>query len=227
LPTDTRTRSRKALAGGTFVAALVAVTALIVVSFSSPDSPGSAPKGLFRAVPQHGIAIGAADAPVTVIEFADLQCPFCAGFAGNDLPGIVADYVRPGEVRMELRLLAFLGSDSETGRGVAAAVAGQDRLWPFAENVFLHQGTEGSGYMDLGYLADQAEGIDGLDAEAALAAAGSARGQRYASVSDQLAEELGVNSTPSFVVTGGDPDSSVVVGPDDLRGAIDTALAGP
>jgi protein-disulfide isomerase len=217
------------LAGGIALIALVVVVALVLVSQSGSDSSSSSsvdPNATFAGVPQAGFTAGDPKAPVTVVEFADLQCPFCRDFAVNDLPGIVDDYVKPGKVLLELRLLAFLGSDSETGRQVAFGAAQQDLMWPFAENVYAHQGTENTGYMTEDFLKQQADGVDGLDSAKALAAIGSPQAAKYASESDSEAQAAGVNSTPTFVVKptsgGGQPQ---VVNASGLRDAIDKALA--
>lgn len=209
------------IAGGVALVALVVVVVLIVASQSSDDKATTS--GVFTGVPMNGITLGDPDAPVTVGEFADLQCPFCRDFAVEDLPDIVNDYVKPGDVKMEMHLLAFIGPESEAGRGVAAGAAEQNLIWPFTENVYNNQGTENTGYMTQDFLTEQASNVEGLDVDKALAAAKSDYAQKYATESDQKAQDLGVSSTPSFAVTpeGGE---TKVVDADGLTDAIDDAL---
>jgi hypothetical protein len=51
-------------------------------------------ESLFDGIPQDSDALGDPDAPVTLVEYADLQCPFCAQWASRTLPDLVEDYVR-------------------------------------------------------------------------------------------------------------------------------------
>ena len=47
--------------------------------------------------------IGDADAPITIIEFSDFQCPFCARFHTQTLPLIIEEYIEPGKVKLVFR----------------------------------------------------------------------------------------------------------------------------
>ena len=82
-------------------------------------------QALLAGVPQQGIALGRPDAPVTLAEYADLQCPFCREWTLRTLPTLVADYVRKGDLRIEFRGLAFIGPDSLTALESAEAAGEQ------------------------------------------------------------------------------------------------------
>ena len=100
----------------------------------------------FGGIPQDGAFLGRADAPYTLVEFADLQCPFCAQFDRNVLTAVIERFVRPGKLRIELRPVAFLGPDSATGAAATLAAGEQDRMWQFADLWYRNQGPENSGY---------------------------------------------------------------------------------
>jgi len=57
------------------------------------------------AVRNDGIAIGSPAAPVTLVQFTDYECPFCARFASETMPTIYEQYGETGKVRMLLREL--------------------------------------------------------------------------------------------------------------------------
>jgi thioredoxin family protein len=100
----------------------------------------------FDGIPQDGSVLGRPDAPYTLVEFADLQCPFCARFDRDVLPAVIDRFVRPGNLRVELRPVAFLGPDSATGAAATLAAGEQDRMWQFADLWYRNQGPENSGY---------------------------------------------------------------------------------
>lgn len=47
--------------------------------------------------------IGNADAPITIVEFSDFQCPFCARFNSQTLPSIMEEYIDQGKVKLVFR----------------------------------------------------------------------------------------------------------------------------
>jgi protein-disulfide isomerase len=189
------------LAGVAIVAVLVAVT-LASPNKSEPakgKGSGTAATAAFKGIPQSGIALGSPEAPVTMVEFADLQCPFCAQYQRDVFPTLLNRYIRTGKLRVELHLLRFIGPDSDRLARVAAAASQQNRMFQFVDLAYARQGAENSGYATQQF-------IDKLAADAGLkqTSAGSAANQQV-SQSEQIAKTLGINSTPSFLIgpTGG------------------------
>src|SRR6185503_9216356 len=84
---------------------------------------------MLDGVPQDGTALGSAGAPVTLVEYADLQCPYCAQWARDALPTLVEDYVRAGRLRIVFHGLAFIGPDSEKALRTAVAAGREGHLW--------------------------------------------------------------------------------------------------
>ena len=207
---------RLLLLGGAALAAVVVVAVAIAVSQGGEDEPpdsaggGSAPaeqsagaESLFEGIPQNGVFLGEPDAPATLIEFADLQCPFCAEYAREALPTVIERYVRTGRVRLELQLLAFLGPDSERGALLAAAAAEQDRMWQFTDLFFQNQGAENSGYATDEFLRGLARETPGLDVPRAFADRDSPAARRLLRRAQAQATASGVDSTPSFLLRQG------------------------
>ena len=155
-----------------------------------------------------GITLGAPDARLTLTEFADLQCPFCAKFAVNVLPTLVDDYVRPGKLRLVFRGLAFLGEDSVRGARMAGAMGLQRRLWPFVDLFYLNQEAENSGYADEDFLRELAGAVEGADVDVAMGARDSSAVDAQLSEADAEAEKWAVPGTPAFLLgeTGEAPE---------------------
>jgi protein-disulfide isomerase len=120
--------------------------------------------------------------------------------------------VRSGRLRLELRLLSSIGSDSERAARLAGAAALQDRLWAFSDLFYREQDLENSGLCDR--LVPPAPGPcqPGLDARRALAQRGSPGVGAALAQAQQEAGRLGVASTPSFfLVRAGRPPQRLEV----------------
>jgi protein-disulfide isomerase len=124
---------------------------------------------MLSGIPQHGIELGSHDAKLTMVEFADPQCPGCGDFSRNTLPTLIQDYVRTGKVRILYMGLAFLGDDSKRLLRLAQAGGLQNKLWNVVELEYENQGAEGSGYATDQFLRAIAKAVDGLDATKVLA----------------------------------------------------------
>jgi protein-disulfide isomerase len=112
------------------VAAAVALVAVALLLRTDGGTGGTdAPLVDLEGISQDGLALGSADAPVRLIEYADFQCPVCRAYAVDVFPTIVEEYVRPRRVQLEYRGLAFLGPDSETALRYALAASFQNRFW--------------------------------------------------------------------------------------------------
>jgi protein-disulfide isomerase len=207
-----RRRAAMLLAAAALAAVVVAVAAVASSSGGPPPAP-VASSDLFRGIPERGGVLGDPDAPVTVTEFVDLQCPACAAASRTTLPQLVRDDVRTGQVRLEARTLQFIGPDSERAARFAAGAAEQGRLWPYLEAFYSAQGQENSGYVTDEFLRSVARAA-GVDADAAFEHADSAAAQDALDRANADAQRLGFQSTPTFTVARGDGPARVVAGND-------------
>jgi protein-disulfide isomerase len=214
-------RRRLMTLGGVLAAAAVVVVVAIVVSGGGGNKASDRPQAaqtssgaipgqkesaeMLAGIPQKGIYLGKTDAPVRLVEFADLQCPICREYSLQSLPTLVQDYVRTGKVRMEFRNLSFLGPDSITAGRAAAAAAQQNKLWNFADVLYFNQGEENSGYVTPQFI-DRINKAAGVDSAEADAFAKSAASQEPLAAANTMANQFGVNATPTILVgkRGGD-----------------------
>ena len=166
-------RSKNLLLIGVLLVAAGLATVLIVVSVTGAKDEsapvvadgGATTEALFKGIPQRGNVLGKPSAPVTIVEYADYQCPFCAQWAIDTLPAIVDEYVLPGKVRMVFQGVAILGEDSMTALQAAVSAGMQDKQWNVGELLFHNQGAENSGWVTDDLLRDIGASVPGLDVD--------------------------------------------------------------
>jgi protein-disulfide isomerase len=235
--------SRRAVAqlAAVLVLAALVVVGAILISGGSDDEETPAARApstrseaqevdeLYAGIPQDGIHLGKADAPATLVEIADLQCPFCANYSRTALPTVVRDYVRPGRIRYELHLRSFLGRDSVRAAGASAYAAQQDLMYQFVDHFYRNQGPEESGYADSDFIRRMAAQVPGLDPEKAVAAANDPLAQPLVRQGEQFARDLGSTGTPDFYVRKNgqlQPLNAQGETPEDYARALDAILGG-
>ncbi len=217
---------------------VLAVSAVLIAVLSSPSTsqlaPGKPVPGarqtlaLFAGIPQHGNTLGNPHAPLTLVEFGDLQGPSCALFAQNALPSIVARYVRTGRVLLVFRGLHFIGSDSLRAARMAYALGEQDHLWQFIDLMYRNQGLENSSYVTDTYLRALAGASGPVDVARALSERSSPSVQSQIVQAQALAQQLRLQSTPAFLLsrTGASPHrfSPTSLEPKSFSGPLDKLL---
>lgn len=233
-----RQRQRLWFLGGALVLA-AAIVVVIALASGGDDGPrlrrGEVVPGqqeaaaLFAGIPQDGITLGDPRAPVTFVEFADLQCPFCRDYTVQTLPGLVREYVRTGRVKMIFRNVAFIGDDSARAGQMAAAAGLQDKMWEFIDVFYLNQGQENSGYVTDEFLRRIGSGVRGLDVDRAMSDRGLPEVQRQLNEAQTEWQTSGFTGTPSFLVgpTGGRLEAVEInsFDPGQFAGPIERALA--
>ncbi|MFE7410112.1 DsbA family protein [Streptomyces laurentii] len=146
------------------------------------------------------LALGRADAPVVLIEYADFKCGFCGKFARDTEPALVKKYVDQGTLRIEWRNFPIFGDESAAAARASWAAGQQGRFWEFHKAAYAQGAKEkGFGKTRLTALAKEA-GVPDLDrftrdadSPAARDAVGKDQEQAYS---------IGATSTPSFLVNG-------------------------
>jgi protein-disulfide isomerase len=203
-------RRRRLLQLGGLLGAAAAIVVIAIVASSGGGtktaSSGGAVAGasesraMLAGIPQKGAVLGNPNAPVTLVEFADPQCPFCKQYTLNSMPKVVQDHVRTGKVKMELRLMSFIGPDSVKATQALEAAALQNKLWNATDVLYYNQGSENTGYVTDSFLRDVLGAVPGLDVNQALAQTKDPRVTQAMNQTDTLAKRYGIDSTPSFLV---------------------------
>jgi protein-disulfide isomerase len=192
-------------------AAVAVVAALIVISQSGGDDgdavnpPGNAAEQVnseLQGIPQQGQVLGQASAPVTVTEFGDPQCPVCAAFAGQIVPQLIANEVRPGNAKYEFQPYLIIGPDSKPAMRAVLAAGEQGRFFNYLQLFYLNQGQENSGYVTDDFLTQIADGAGVPDVDKWNQSRKDSKWDPILSNGTKQAESLGFNGTPSILVKG-------------------------
>jgi len=147
---------------------------------------------------------GAAAAPVTVIEFGDFGCPYCALFATQTYPVLHREYVETGRVRW--RTVQFvLGTFPNGGEAARAAECateqGEPAFWAMHDLLYARQ-REWKRAGDPEALFGRYAADAGLDTERFGSCYRENRSHLRVMASNALAAESGVRATPTFFING-------------------------
>ena len=147
---------------------------------------------------------GATRAPVTVVEFADFGCRYCAAFAAETYPKLANEFVKPGLVRwrfVPFVLGMFANGGGAARAGVCAGEQGAVAFGRMADWLFTAQGEwqrAGDPAGEFRRLAD----VAGLDAARFASCYLGAASDTLIRAANDLADQLGVRATPTFFVNG-------------------------
>lgn len=149
----------------------------------------------------HGIARGNENAPITIYEFADFQCPHCAEFAWKMEPLIRDSLVATGKARYVFYEfpLGFKWSFLSARSGRCANEQG--KFWEYHDILFARQSEWAFDKDPAAKMAGYAQQA-GLDAAKFEECVRSEKYQREVSESQELARSLGVQGTPTLFVNG-------------------------
>jgi protein-disulfide isomerase len=169
-----------------------------------PDTPKTASVSISK----ENTILGAADAPVTVVEFTDYQCPFCKRFVQTTFPLLKREFIDTGKVRWIVRDLPLGFHPNANKAAQAAHCAGeQGKFWEMRDTLFRNNANLG-----IEQLPGYAREI-GLDGKAFDACLSSDRHQTQIDLDSQEANRVRITGTPSFVIgkTAGDTVSGQLV----------------
>lgn len=148
--------------------------------------------------------LGEKNAPVTIIEFSDFQCPFCRTFWKETLPLLKSNYIDTGKVKFVYRdfPLSFHPSSHLAAEAVECA-KDQTKFWELHDKIFQEQNKQGSGTIQ--FIKENVvrwAGQTSLDLGKFSSCLDSRKYQ--AEVDKDLADgtAAGVSGTPSFFING-------------------------
>lgn len=163
--------------------------------------------------------LGNRNAKITVIEYADFQCPFCGRFYKDAGETIKNDYVNKGLVSFVYRDFAFLGDESIKSAEAAKCADDQGKFWEYHDYLFTHQKGENQGNFSNKNLKSFASEL-GLNTVVFNKCLDSNKYQQAVLDETSAGSQAGVEGTPkSFIlkngevvdtIDGAEPSNSVI-----------------
>lgn len=148
-----------------------------------------------------GHSTGSPDAPVTILEFSDFQCPFCKTFWAGPLAQIKKEFVETGQARFAYRHMAFIGPESILAAEASECAAELGQFFPYHDLLFRNQAPENTGYFTHERFAAFAQQV-GVNTEQFSGCLSSRKYQSKVAQSTDEALALGVRRTPTVFVNG-------------------------
>jgi protein-disulfide isomerase len=198
---------------------ILGAAGLVALNMATASAPATGPD---EAIAQSSHTLGRTDAPVTIEEWGDFQCPACGVFARTTEPRLVSTYIGDGRVQLVFRHMAFLGTESGYAAEAAECASEQGKFWEYHDRLFASQRGENQG----AFSRDNLKRI-GADLRLGSSFVACVDSKRYAqSVRDetQAGRDRGVVATPTLFVNGRKIEGALTY--DQLRAIIDPLLAG-
>jgi len=152
-----------------------------------------------HTAPAEGMTLGNADAPITIYEYSDFQCPFCQRAAAEVVPQLDTEYLATGKAKLIFKNFAFLGDESTWAAEASACASEQGKFWEYHNKLYENQAGENKGAFEVENLKRFAGeiGLNQVDFDTCFDE------RKYAAqIADERdeAENRGVNSSPTFFV---------------------------
>jgi len=155
----------------------------------------------------HGIERGAPNAPITIIEFGDFQCPACGAFARREWPKIKEAFIDSGRAKFvffDLPLTSLHDNTLEASRAARCA-DDQGRFWDYHDELLLQQEQWSPIPDPTAAFVRYAMTLE-LDDEAFRSCLEGGRHADVIAANRELASRLGLSSTPTILIrTEGGP----------------------
>lgn len=167
---------------------------------SQPSAPSAAPTinpSQMKTLEDDDPVKGDANAPVTIIEFSDFECPFCGRFYSQTLPSIQKNFIDTGKVRLVYRdfPLSF-HPQAQKAAEASECADDQDKFWEYHDLLF-ESGVAG-GIASFKAYAGQL----GLDQATFDSCLDSGKHAQEVQADLQQGSAAGIRGTPGFIING-------------------------
>lgn len=188
-----------------------------IVLFQSMDNSESTHLEIDRHIgtvdtSRGSLIMGSIDAPVTIIEFGDYQCPNCKKWFLETKPEIITNYIDTGKANLVFVDIAFLGKDSLPASRATYCAEDQGQYWKYHSFLYSNQMGIDNGWANNDSLKGYAYNL-GLDMDMFVTCLDSDKFENRVQFNTEESQRNEVNGTPTFFIIGPDGTQKKIVGP--------------
>lgn len=196
----------KYLIPGAIVFAGVVIAVAVFYSVNSPSRPNTgndktAAVAALPALTSSDFVLGEQNAPVTVVEYGDFQCPFCGKFFKDTEPVLRENYIKTGKIKFIYRDFAFLGQESLWAANAARCAGEQGKFWEYHDYLYNNQSGENQGAFSKNNLKGFATAL-GLEKDKFNTCLDSDKYLEEIKKQTKAGGEAGVSGTPAVFISG-------------------------
>jgi protein-disulfide isomerase len=162
---------------------------------------------LFTPVSVNASALGDEQAKITIVEFADYQCPFCAKFNKETKDSLIQNFVDTGKVKFLFKDLIVNDRPNDKASTLAAAAsycaAEQGKYWEYNDELYKNSQGENTGWVTKDNLKQFANNIRVPDLMRFSDCVESDKYNTIVNENDSLGKNIGLTSTPTFIFYNG------------------------
>jgi len=147
-------------------------------------------------------ALGASKANITIVEFGDYQCPYCAKFNNETKNNLTDNYIDKGIAKFIFKDLIINDLPKDRLSSLAAeasyCAAEQDRYWPYHDELYNNYKGENTGWISKASLIEFAKDVKINNIEQFTSCLDSHKYSQIVMKNDIFGKEIGLGTTPTF-----------------------------
>ena len=149
-------------------------------------------------------ALGDPGAPVTIVEFTDMQCPYCKRYNDETFPALKAKYIDTGKVRyVQINLPLPFHQNANMAAQALYCASDQEKFWEMRDALFKNQTA-----LTVPAIKEYASGL-GIDPSVFSACLDGGKYEARVNGDLNAAQAAGISGTPGFVIARTGKDGKI------------------
>jgi protein-disulfide isomerase len=159
---------------------------------------------LLQPIVHNASALGTTKSNITLVEFGDYQCQYCARFHRDTKDLIVNNFVNTGMINFLFKDFVINDRPSDKLSTLAAigsyCAAEQGKYWPYHDEVYRNSKGENTAWVSKNSLTQFAVYAGVTDINKFSTCLDSKKYENLVTTNDNLARSIGLTSTPTFIL---------------------------